>query len=456
MGMFRWHEETDEGHCPGRQEPTQEEAHGLAGRILHRTGPAGYLVFLLVPLAYVGIFLATIPLGDPEAKNFRSQAVFVLVTNPVIMSAISYLYASTYYGFHERVRPFHQSLGAPITVYLAEVVVMTPIYVTLGAFELAIFVSYVVAVIGTYFFLILAGEPQPKVRSMFLRFQVPLILFTAAAASYTIAYREASPAGQGGLVIALAFLTFIVRRVSLSLYDPYPLDIATLVAGLWFQNISDLFQTLAFPQVASPKVFAAIWVANSFGNISLLGFLTKAWIFTLRPWLKSHVLGWFKCDFSTPEPPVFDFSYDFNDRGHGPNVGGYRRRQFRFFFWRLISQASAQILYLCISPMLRFGLNDEHFPLSGIGVEEYRNSMIYAASYLIFVLLVGIMGYRYLKTRYPVTFEDMKSIHGHEFLHHTFVGFVVSILTHNLILAIAILASHYCTFSAFRRDQCAY
>jgi hypothetical protein len=39
----------------------------------------------------------------------------------------------------------------------------------------------------------------------------------------------------------------------------------------WVQNIFDIVQIVALPQVQRPQVFVAIWFANSFGNFAFLG-----------------------------------------------------------------------------------------------------------------------------------------------------------------------------------------
>lgn len=49
-------------------------------------------------------------------------------------------------------------------------------------------------------------------------------------------------------------------------------------------------------------------------------------------------------------------------------VGGYRRRQFRIFFFRLQSQTFAMFMYLGISPMLRFSFNKEYNPLGTVAL----------------------------------------------------------------------------------------
>lgn len=102
------------------------------------------------------------------------------------------------------------------------------------------------------------------------------------------------------------------------------------------------------------------------------------------------------------------------DRGHSPNVGGYRRRQFRFFFFRLLSQAISMILYLAVSPVLRWGKNQELFPLDPDGNlvngEQYENSMTYAGVNFVFIIIVMTLGYGYLRKRHHQTFHEIREV----------------------------------------------
>lgn len=200
----------------------------------------------------------------------------------------------------------------------------------------------------------------------------------------------------------------------------------------------------------SPKVFAATWFSNSFGNFAFLWFISDLWIFKIRPNLKNYVVNGAKGNFPIPPAPPFDYSFDPVNRGHDNNVGGYRRRQFRFFFYRLLSQTVAMLLYLGISPMLRFGLNKEYTPFVVITKDEYRNSVIYASANLVFIFAVAVLGYTILKKYHHETFHEIRQIHRHDFVHHTMVGHITAIITHNLILTIAIIMSQYCIFASFR------
>lgn len=64
-------------------------------------------------------------------------------------------------------------------------------------------------------------------------------------------------------------------------------------------------------------------------------------------------------------------------------------------------------LYLAISPVLRFGLNKEYTPLSSIGGDDYRNSMIYAAVNLIFIFFIAFLGYSMLRAKHHRTYHGM-------------------------------------------------
>jgi len=55
---------------------------------------------------------------------------------------------------------------------------------------------------------------------------------------------------------------------------------------------------------------------------------------------------------------------DADDRGHSNSHPGYRRRQFRFLTWKLLSQFQSYLFYIVLAPVLRWGPNQHRFPLS--------------------------------------------------------------------------------------------
>lgn len=459
----RAHKDHDQAEESNHLYPPEEleelpVTYGPAGRIVQRLGLSAYILFFIFPLLYVAIFFAIIPLGNPLNHTFKEQAVFLLVSNACFMLAISYLYNAAFLALANCARPFRTSVIPLVVVVIGEIAVTAPVLLVSGVIRffgvLALAVCYIFLFLSMYF---AYHDMRNLVHSFFRRFMTLLVLYIPLLSLFVIAYRESKNAElQATISFFFNFLTFVYRRIMLSRLDPFPLDESQLFAGFWVQNLGDCAQILAFPQVQKPAVFIAIFIANSFANIAFLGFVSNAWIYKIRPVLKTYVKNAFKCNFPIPPIPEADESFDSINRGHDNNVGGYRRRQFRFFFYRLLSQAVAMVMYLGISPILRFGLNKEYTPLNYYSYEQYRNSMIYAGANLVFIALVAFFGYFLLSRNHPETFNEIREIHQHDLVHHTKVGMVTAIITHNLFLTIAIVLSHYCIFAAFLNEECTY
>lgn len=433
-------------------------AHGHAGRIVQRMGILGYMLFFVVPGLYVALFFGLIPLGNPIFHDLDSQWVFLFISNVGVMLAIAYLYNAAFLILAECERPFRTSVIPLLSVILGQIVVMSPVLLTAGTVRYQGIIALTTCYLSLYLSMrfVAYADMGDKVDQFFRRFMLLLVLYIPLLSAFVIAYREANTSGssttQSALSFAFTFATFIYRRIMLSRLDPYPLDAAQLFAGFWVQNLGDCTTILAFPQVNSPSVFAAVFVSNSIANIGFLIFVSDLWIYRLRPWLKTRCKHVFLCSYPIPPIPDPDESFDPDNRGHDYNTGGYRRRQFRFFFFRLMSQSVAMVMYLSVSPILRYGTNDLYTPLAeatGLRFYQYRNSMIYAACNLGFIAAVGVFGYAYLSKQHNQTFHEIREIHRHDFVHHTMVGMVTAIITHNMIMTIAIILSHYCIFASF-------
>lgn len=313
----------------------------------------------------------------------------------------------------------------------------------------ALGVCYITLFVSMYF---TYRDLRNKLHAFFRRFMLLLILYIPLLSGFVIAYRETTkrPALQAFISFMFAFMTFVYRRIMLSKLDPFPLDASQLIAGFWVQNLGDSTFILAFPQVADSSVYAALFLSSALQNILFLVFVTNFWIYKIRPALKTYALNILKCNYPIPAIPKPDESFDPVNRGHDANVGGYRRRQFRFFFYRLLSQGLSMLMYLGVSPMLRFGFNQNFTPLKEYSEEKYRNSLVYAAGNFGFIIAVGLVGYFYLYRRHHATFHEIREIHRHDLVHHTMVGMVIAIITHNMILTLAIILSHYCVYASFR------
>lgn len=440
----------------------EEKEKGIAGRFVKKLGVLSYFLFFIFPLAYVAIFFAIIPLGDPKIETISEQWVFIFISNVFVMLAIAYLYNAAFLALAECERPFRTSLIPLVSVVLTQIAVMTPIYLIHGVFPWVGIVALATCYITLFLSMFFAyPEHRTQLHSFFRRFMVLLILYIPLLSGFVIAYRNTdSSLGQAGLSFAFALATFIYRRIMLSRLDPFPLEYAQLYAGFWVQNLGDCTSVLSLPQTNSPNVLIAVFFANSSANVAFLIFVSDLWIYRIRPYLKTYVKNAFKCNFPLPPIPEPDESFDPYNRGHDLNTGGYRRRQFRFFFFRLLSQAVSMFFYLGISPMLRFGFNEFYTPLGAelkdgqavLESHEYRNSIIYAAVNLGFILVVAILGYAYLNRAHKETFRQIREIHRHDLVHHTLVGEIIAIITHNMILTIAIILTHYCIFAS--SDDC--
>ncbi len=71
---------------------------------------------------------------------------------------------------------------------------------------------------------------------------------------WVILYREVGRKGRAILPFLLLLIVFIFKKVLLSATDTFPITIAMLIAGLWLENLDDVFQTVVFPIVPSSDV----------------------------------------------------------------------------------------------------------------------------------------------------------------------------------------------------------
>jgi hypothetical protein len=317
-----------------------ERPAALAGHIIKRMGFLAYIFFFLVPLAFVGVVYAIVPLGNPVVDSAREQAVFLFFSNTAVTALYAFLYSATFLTCAERERPFHISLIPVAVTILVQLAILAPIFILHGTFDYAGVVSIGVFYVSLFAALWLSyPSHRPALHNFFRNFILLLAIYLPFFAAYLIGYRESGVVGQIFLAVGIAFGTFTFRRIQLSRLDGFSIDNAQLLSGFWVQNTSDVCQVFAFPQVSSPGVLFAIWFVNSFGNWGFLGFISNVWIYKIRPSLKNWVVNAAKCNFPIPPVQPMDESFNPVDRGHSQNVSGYRRRQFRFFFYRFYTLA---------------------------------------------------------------------------------------------------------------------
>jgi len=65
---------------------------------------------------------------------------------------------------------------------------------------------------------------------------------------YVISYRYIPSEVQPALTAVLTLMTFVFRKILLSLTDVFPLEMAMLISSFWIENMADLFYTFAYPR----------------------------------------------------------------------------------------------------------------------------------------------------------------------------------------------------------------
>lgn len=213
--------------------PEVEEAHGVAGRIVKRLGIFAYSLFFVIPLIFVAIIFAIVPIGDPLSKTMRQQWVFLFISNPAVMALFTFLYEATFLSVAERERPFRVSLIPMVLVIVLQMGLLVPLLLLNGV------IDYLgILLLAIFFFALYIGcfiaYPllRSKLSTFFRSFILLISLYLPILSAYIIGYREVgSSGGQAGLAIGLAFVTFVYRRIMLSRLDPFPLDLAQLLAG---------------------------------------------------------------------------------------------------------------------------------------------------------------------------------------------------------------------------------
>lgn len=158
--------------------------------------------------------------------------------------------------------------------------------------------------------------------------------------------------------------------------------------------------------------------------------------------------GFFTCHGTDPRAKPIE-NDDFEDRGHSNVKPGYHRRQVQFFMWKILSQLNGNILFLCISPILRYGKNSDYYPYSvttttdinitTLDESHYENSIFFCIAVFVMIFISGVLGYVVVSKHFPNIFLDLKTLYTTAFLAPVYFVFIIAIIFSNQLLAIAIL-----------------
>lgn len=397
---------------------------------------------------------------DCAEGHFGDKAAWAFVVNPGTYVFFSYNLIIIFLGCLDEARPWR-----PFKSYLPILVTSYVVQVGLGGLPVFFSRSFKgvgLVALGASIAVTLAGlrlTPHQlfdtsrghymKIYCSFVRILCVFFVFWLLMLLYIIANAHSQGVGQGFLTFGLAIVTFIFKKILLSMTDTYPLEMAMVISGLWLENLVDLFIILAYPTATRlGPTFAVIWVTRVAEDIAYLGFQLDAW-FKFRVWVKG-VLGLAK---SRSYPIEDDINLD--DRGHSNIHPGYRRRQMRFLAWKLLSQLSSSICFLALIPILRFGQNKDYYPFSfervpvefrGVSLDagfgcftkkEFKASMIFAALSMTTFFVSGCALVWYMSKYHNDILHQLVDRGKELIVSHTYFGFVLTVLVSNVLLAVS-------------------
>lgn len=419
-----------------------------------------WFFLLIVPNLFL-VSVVVIPLGDPSLLFDRHGSwPMLFFVNPLMMSVIGSVHFATYItcvgGKHSSLSYAQILLG----IYFMQILALVPLVHFFGFFKFIGVISLGLTYLVTFGSVwlhqqeLIAGAGARRFQHLYWRY-IRIVITLFVHLSFIVVYIWAFQASPGPvqpvLSFALGIVTFINRKIVLGFSDPFPIELAMLVSGFFVNNMSDMFQTLAYPNVKSPEFYIYVWVLNLLADAANLIFLTQPW-FTFRVWIKGVLLCQWR---HMPKQNDDDIP---DERGHSSNRPGYMRRQARFYFWRIASKLCAHVFYLFISIVLRYGPNKQYYifseepyrhpvdedgePSNTLSTRGYMNSSVYVLFSIVFILLAAALGYILVRCRYRETYRQLKPVFKRTMVNRTFIAFIVAIAVHNGLLAITILQYH--------------
>eukprot|EP01135_Chromosphaera_perkinsii_P006802 Nk52_evm3s598 gene=Nk52_evmTU3s598 len=420
------------------------------------------LFLCILPTAVSSAWFSLIPLGDPDG-TYSDKATWVFVVNPLTWVLMSYLIVSVFLGvLDERIpwRPWHTWVHIPILTYVVNVITVGFSVFFYQTYPANGILSLGVTMLSTLVGLRLKNHidfycPRNHYVNTLWTFSkclITLFIFVVWLNVYIILFAVSSSTAQSILSFMLMIVAFIFKKILLAQTDDFPLEMAMCIAGLWVENLNDIFSTMAYPSVSNPEVtYIFIWFSKFAGDIWYVVFLFDWW-FIFRVWIKSV----FKKQRGVP----IEEDIDLDDRGHSNIKPAYHRRQIRFFIWKILSQFCGQIFYMSVATCLRFSYNSDYFRFSednvsdlvertwltneytNVSDREFRNSLIFSGTNLTWIAFSAIIYYCYVRKYHQKSYQDLKLDFRNLVLSPNYIGFVLTIVVSNMFLV--------CTFIMYQ------
>eukprot|EP01106_Pelomyxa_sp_JSP_P008420 TRINITY_DN2371_c0_g1_i2.p1 TRINITY_DN2371_c0_g1~~TRINITY_DN2371_c0_g1_i2.p1 ORF type:complete len:465 (-),score=97.58 TRINITY_DN2371_c0_g1_i2:160-1554(-) len=393
-----------------------------------RRSPLGVVgvvaLMVIAPALFTTLLLGAVPLGDPRGVQYRDYWAAAAVVVPSLLCVVGYTHVVALGVCGGERRPFGRgAVWAAAAAWVACAVAAHAAVPLAGWFNLngLFYLALTAAVCYLWAWLKYRHRQSPAVCGLLKSYcKVAAVLFSFALVlvGYVFTFRHVRASRQFVLPFALSISVFVFRKAVLHLTDPFPLETAMLISGLWVESMADAFQVMALPSVKSMYAFIVMWCANFLGIIANLVFFSHWW-FSFRVWIKSCPtrVGVLVCRMGgggggssvtpplpppsppplpSPQPPSVTGDNP-DDRGHSNCMPGYHRRQ-----------SGACVMYVCNSGLLRLGRNGRYFPFTVLPPHTYRLSVVYSCGCLLSVLLSGLFAWALLRRWRPSASGDVR------------------------------------------------
>eukprot|EP00045_Choanoeca_perplexa_P013281 m.149774 g.149774 ORF g.149774 m.149774 type:complete len:538 (-) comp16303_c0_seq8:1958-3571(-) len=416
-------------------------------------------ICVLIPIGVTLVLYGIVPLGDPKG-SFVEKLPKTLVVNPVVYSVYALMMTILFYAVLDSSKPWRrwQAYVPPLVTMLVVQIGADFLLYGLGdTFPLIGLVSFALATLIILVSLRFSHFAVPEVdrKQYMARYKSfrKILIFTAVfvvlLTLWVLGYQQLDQTFRILAPFIFIFVLHFNKRFLLTSGHDYPIELNMLISGLVLENMDDVFQSLVFPLIpeSQPFLFFLLVARKFLENVVFLMFFTKTW-FAFRVRANDFLKRLATCRLKEAgQAPSFE-DLDVDDRGHGFQRPAYLRRQTHWYFMRVLSQTHGYLNYLAMAPVLRFGVNQDYFPLSEgasgecLADEEFNRSMWFGAIALGITWMTAGVGYFAIRRFCASTLIEMESLYQPLITSPVYFGFVMVILLNSSLLAFNVAQFH--------------
>eukprot|EP00730_Choanoeca_flexa_P003247 TRINITY_DN11340_c0_g1_i8.p1 TRINITY_DN11340_c0_g1~~TRINITY_DN11340_c0_g1_i8.p1 ORF type:complete len:538 (+),score=74.69 TRINITY_DN11340_c0_g1_i8:38-1651(+) len=409
-------------------------------------------ISILVPIGLALVLYGIVPLGAPDG-TFAEKLPKTLVVNPIVYGVYALTMTVLFYAVLDASKPWRRfrAYVPPVgTVLILQLFVDFLLYGLTDTFPLIGIVSFLFAtatimVVLRYCHFAVEGVEYKDYIAKYKSFRKILIftaVFVLLLTLWVIGYKRLDDTFRILAPFIFIFVIHFNKRFLLTSGHDYPIELNMLISGLVLDSMDDVFQSLVFPLIpeSQPFLFFLLVSRRFLENTVFLFFFTRTW-FGFRVRANSFLKRFFTCRLKEQgDQPSFE-DLDIDDRGHGNQRPAYLRRQTHWYFFRVLSQTHGFLNYLALAPVLRFGVNEQYFPLSRgetndcLSVTEFDRSLWFGAIALGISWLTAVVGYVAIRRFNASTLVEVTSLYEPLITSPVYFGFIMLILLTSSLLA---------------------